>query len=128
MGSWTSGRACCSFLYFFLKSSNHINISLNLQSRAPPREIMVEILKALQELNVCWKKNGHYNMKCRWCLGAPDIHDMLDVNNSFLGDSTNMDKDDANGRLPAVIKFEMQVFGSCLHCLNFVCHEYILDI
>jgi 5'-AMP-activated protein kinase, catalytic alpha subunit len=89
---------------------------------------MVEILKALQELNVCWKKNGHYNMKCRWCLGAPDIHDMLDVNNSFLGDSTNMDKDDANGRLPAVIKFEMQVFGSCLHCLNFVCHEYILDI
>jgi 5'-AMP-activated protein kinase catalytic alpha subunit len=84
--------------------------ALGLQSRAHPREIMVEILKALQELNVCWKKNGHYNMKCRWCLEAPDIHDMLDVNNSFLGDSTIMDNDGANGRLPTVIKFEMQLY------------------
>ncbi|KAH0939866.1 hypothetical protein HID58_007327 [Brassica napus] len=35
-------------------------------SQAHPREIMNEVLKALQELNVCWKKIGHYNMKCRW--------------------------------------------------------------
>ncbi|KAJ0905567.1 putative non-specific serine/threonine protein kinase [Helianthus annuus] len=30
--------------------------------RAHPREIMTEVLKALQELNVCWKKISHYNM------------------------------------------------------------------
>jgi hypothetical protein len=131
MDSWTSGRACCScciaFL-FFVKSSNHINVSLNLQSCAHPREIMVEVLKALKELNVCWKNNGLYNMKCRWCFGAPEVHDMLDVNNNFLGDSTIMDNDDSNERLPSVIKFEMQVFNNFLYCLNFVCHEYILDI
>jgi 5'-AMP-activated protein kinase, catalytic alpha subunit len=74
---------------------------------------MIEALKALKELNVCWKKNGLYNMKCRWCFGAPEVHDMLDVNN-FLGDSTIMDNDDSNERLPAVIKFEMQVFNNFL--------------
>ncbi|KAL6644876.1 hypothetical protein ACP70R_016484 [Stipagrostis hirtigluma subsp. patula] len=84
--------------------------ALGLQSRAHPREIMIEVLKALQELNVSWKKNGHYNMKCRWSLEFPDVHDMLDANNSFLGDSTIMDNDDANGRLPAVIKFEIQLY------------------
>lgn len=105
------------FFAFFINSCNHINVSLNLQSRAHPREIMVEVLKALQELNVCWKKNGHYNMKCRWCSGAPEVHDMLDVNSSFLGDSVIMDNDDTNGRLPSVIKFEMQVFNSFFYNL-----------
>jgi len=84
--------------------------ALGLQSRAHPREIMIEVLKALQELNVSWKKNGHYNMKCRWLPGFPEVHDMLDASNSFLGDSTIMDNDDANGRLPAVIKFEFQLY------------------
>lgn len=32
---------------------------------------MAEVLKALQELTVCWKKIGHYNMKCRWFPPAP---------------------------------------------------------
>uniref|UniRef100_K4A8T9 non-specific serine/threonine protein kinase n=1 Tax=Setaria italica TaxID=4555 RepID=K4A8T9_SETIT len=84
--------------------------ALGLQSRAHPREIMIEVLKALQELNVSWKKNGHYNMKCRWCPEFSEAHDMLDSSNSFLGDSTIMDNDDANGRLPAVIKFEIQLY------------------
>jgi 5'-AMP-activated protein kinase, catalytic alpha subunit len=76
---------------------------------------MVEVLKALQELNVRWKKNGHYNVKCRWCPGFPEVNDTLDASNSFLGDSTIMDNDDANGRLPTVIKFEFQVCSSSLH-------------
>ena len=71
---------------------------------------MIEVLKALQELNVCWKKNGHYNMKCRWCPGFPQVSDMLDANHSFVDDSTIMDNGDANGRLPAVIKFEIQLY------------------
>jgi hypothetical protein len=69
------------------------NASLIQQSRAHPREIMIEVLKSLHELNVRWKKNGHYNMKCMWCPGFPQVSD----------------NGDANGRLPVVIKFEIQV-------------------
>ncbi|RVW80863.1 SNF1-related protein kinase catalytic subunit alpha KIN10 [Vitis vinifera] len=54
--------------------------ALGLQSRAQPRQIMTEVLKALQELNVCWKKIGHYNMKCRWIPGIPGHHEGM-VNN-----------------------------------------------
>ena len=102
-------------LLCFVWPSTCIDVSLHQQSRAHPREIMIEVLKALQELNVSWKKNGHYNMKCRWLPRFPEVHDMLDASNSFLGDSTIMDNDDANGRLPAVIKFEFQVCSSSLH-------------
>lgn len=109
-------RSCIQFIFLcFVQPSTCINVSLNQQSRAHPREIMIEVLKALQELNVSWKKNGHYNMKCRWCPEFSEAHDMLDSSNSFLGDSTIMDNDDANGRLPAVIKFEIQVCSSLLH-------------
>ncbi|KAH7279953.1 hypothetical protein KP509_37G045000 [Ceratopteris richardii] len=45
--------------------------SLGLQSRAHPRMIMVEVLKALQELEVTWKKIGHYNIRCRWLPPPP---------------------------------------------------------
>ncbi|XP_042004812.1 SNF1-related protein kinase catalytic subunit alpha KIN10-like [Salvia splendens] len=47
--------------------------ALGLQSQAHPREIMTEVLKALQELKVFWKKIGHYNMKCRWASDAPAV-------------------------------------------------------
>jgi 5'-AMP-activated protein kinase, catalytic alpha subunit len=71
---------------------------------------MFEVLKALKELNVRWKKNGDHNMKCRWCHGLPQVGDMLlDANHSFVDDSTIMDNGDANRRLSAVIKFEIQV-------------------
>ncbi|KAF4390794.1 hypothetical protein G4B88_015684 [Cannabis sativa] len=45
--------------------------SLGLQFQANPHEIMTDVLKTLQELGVCWKKIGYYNMKCRW---IPRIH------------------------------------------------------
>jgi hypothetical protein len=107
-------RSCILFILLCLvPPSTCINVSFNQQSRAHPREIMIEVLKALQELNVSWKKNGHYNMKCRWCPGFSEAHDMLDASNSF--DSIIMHNDDANGKLPAVIKFEIQVCSSLLH-------------
>ncbi|XP_044352002.1 serine/threonine protein kinase OSK4 isoform X1 [Triticum aestivum] len=84
--------------------------ALGLQSPAHPRDIMIEVLKALQELNVRWKKNGDHNMKCRWCPGFPQVSDMLDANHSFVDGSTIMDIGDANGRLPTVIKFEIQLY------------------
>ena len=78
---------------------------------------MIEVLKALQELNVRWKKNGDHNMKCRWCPGFPQVSDMLDANRSFVDGSTIMDIGDANGRLPTVIKFEIQVSNLTFYVL-----------
>ncbi|KAG2714203.1 hypothetical protein I3843_03G018300 [Carya illinoinensis] len=81
--------------------------ALGLQSRAHPREIMEEVLKALQELNVCWKKIGHYNMKCRWIYMLKNpVHTIYQsgdvvpagIENDGVIDSTN------------VVKFEVQLY------------------
>lgn len=87
--------------------------ALGLQSRAHPREIMTEVLKALQELNVCWKKIGHYNMKCRWIPDIPSIHEgminPMQSNNYFADESTIIENDVVN-RSPNVVKFELQLY------------------
>ncbi|XP_027352969.1 SNF1-related protein kinase catalytic subunit alpha KIN10 isoform X3 [Abrus precatorius] len=82
-------------------------------SRAHPREIMTEVLKALQELNVCWKKIGHYNMKCRWVAGIPGQHEGM-VNNAvhnnhYFGDDSNIIENDAVSA-SNVVKFEVQLY------------------
>ncbi|KAF1859962.1 hypothetical protein Lal_00028146 [Lupinus albus] len=87
--------------------------ALGLQSRAHPREIMTEVLKALQELNVCWKKIGHYNMKCRWVAGIPGHHEEM-VNNSvhnnhYFGNDSSIIENDAVSK-SNVIKFEVQLY------------------
>ncbi|GFP91758.1 snf1-related protein kinase catalytic subunit alpha kin10 [Phtheirospermum japonicum] len=88
--------------------------ALGLQSRAHPREIMTEVLKALQELNVYWKKIGPYNMKCRWAPGNSGLHEgmlnnSMNDNNYFGGDSAIIEND-GNVRPQNVIKFEVQVY------------------
>ncbi|KAJ0098977.1 hypothetical protein Patl1_21854 [Pistacia atlantica] len=87
--------------------------SLGLQSRAHPREIMTEVLKALQELNVCWKKIGHYNMKCRWIPGVPGHHEgMINNhvhNNHYFGEESTIIENDVI-KSPNVIKFEVQLY------------------
>lgn len=89
--------------------------ALGLQSRARPCEIMTEVLKSLQELNVCWKKIGHYNMKCRWIPGIPGHHEGMVKNhmhgNHYFGDeSTIVESDVAASRSPNVVKFEVQLY------------------
>ncbi|CAI0375178.1 unnamed protein product [Linum tenue] len=88
--------------------------ALGLQSRAHPREIMTEVLKALQELNVGWKKIGHYNMKCRWFPGSPGHHEgMLNdsgLNNHFFGDDSSIIENDGATKAPNVVKFEVQLY------------------
>ncbi|CAH9084447.1 unnamed protein product [Cuscuta europaea] len=32
---------------------------------------MMEVLQVLHVLIVCWKKIGHYNMKCQWTPNLP---------------------------------------------------------
>nr|XP_043631820.1 SNF1-related protein kinase catalytic subunit alpha KIN10 isoform X1 [Erigeron canadensis]XP_043631821.1 SNF1-related protein kinase catalytic subunit alpha KIN10 isoform X1 [Erigeron canadensis] len=85
--------------------------ALGLQSRAHPREIMTEVLKALQELNVCWKKIGHYNMKCRWNPGHHEgtINNGMQSSSYFEEESTIVDADSTYS-LPNVVKFEVQLY------------------
>ncbi|QCE12612.1 SNF1-related protein kinase catalytic subunit alpha KIN10-like [Vigna unguiculata] len=88
--------------------------ALGLQSRAHPREIMTEVLKALQELNVCWKKIGHYNMKCRWVAAIPGHHEGMvnnnvHGNNHYFGDDSNIIENDAISTAN-VVKFEVQLY------------------
>lgn len=126
MGPWTSGLLsyAYSFPFHFLNTSKlyFVNSYLfiffgNGQSRAHPREIMTEVLKALQELNVCWKKIGHYNMKCRWLPGYNGTSEDMHANNSFGDESAIVESNDAIGKSPNVVKFEVQVssFSSSLH-------------
>lgn len=103
----------CIFCGWFCVSQDKKNVTL-WQSRAHPREIMTEVLKALQELNVCWKKIGHYNMKCRWYPCFPGqgegMHDNNLNNNHCFGDeSAIVESDDVAARSSNVVKFELQV-------------------
>ncbi|XP_077215012.1 SNF1-related protein kinase catalytic subunit alpha KIN10-like [Tasmannia lanceolata] len=86
--------------------------ALGLQSRAHPREIMTEVLKALQELNVCWKKIGHYSMKCRWSPGGhhENVFDSPLQANHILGDESAIIENDGAGIRSNVIKFEVQLY------------------
>ncbi|KAJ8477523.1 hypothetical protein OPV22_021250 [Ensete ventricosum] len=82
--------------------------ALGLQSRAHPREIMTEVLKALQELNVRWKRIGHYNMKCCYIPGFSDhAESMLNssphANHSFSDESAIVESDN-------IVKFEIQLY------------------
>ncbi|CAL9196629.1 unnamed protein product [Musa hybrid cultivar] len=89
--------------------------ALGLQSRAHPREIMTEVLKALRELNVCWKKIGHYNMKCRYFSGISDhaesmFNDSLHANDSVSDESAIVESDNVSGKEFSTIKFEIQLY------------------
>lgn len=72
---------------------------------------MTEVLKALQQLNVCWKKIGHYNMKCRWISGFPGHHEGMVNNqvhnNHYFGEESTIIENEIKS--PSVIKFEVQV-------------------
>lgn len=96
------------------------------QSRAHPREIMTEVLKALRELNVAWKKIGHYNMKCRWLPGIPGHHEGMINNpvhsNHYFGDESTIIENDGVVKSPNVIKFEVQVFFFLLGHLKEMYH------
>ncbi|XP_042396142.1 SNF1-related protein kinase catalytic subunit alpha KIN10-like isoform X1 [Zingiber officinale] len=69
--------------------------TLRLQTRAH-REIMTEVLKALRDLNVSWKKNGHYNIKCRYLTGRADGEGNVET--------------DGAGSITTAVKFEMQLY------------------
>ncbi|KAF9602408.1 hypothetical protein IFM89_027537 [Coptis chinensis] len=86
--------------------------SLGLQSRAHPREIMMEVLKALQDLNVAWKKIGQYNMKCRWFPGFNEgmLKNFVQGNDYFGDESAIVENDGVLMRSANVVKFEVQLY------------------
>ncbi|KAL3525902.1 hypothetical protein ACH5RR_014274 [Cinchona calisaya] len=87
--------------------------ALGLQSRAHPREVMTEVLRALQELNVSWKKIGHYNMKCRWSFGIHGHHESMvnsSMHSNYSGDDSSIIENEGVARLPDVVKFEVQLY------------------
>ncbi|VAH21624.1 unnamed protein product [Triticum turgidum subsp. durum] len=67
-----------------------------------------EVLKALQELNVCWKKIGHYNMKCRWSPGF--VETMMHNNNGFGVESAIIEADGLSDKSTHIVKFEIQLY------------------
>ncbi|PSS07943.1 SNF1-related protein kinase catalytic subunit alpha like [Actinidia chinensis var. chinensis] len=93
---------------------------LGLQSPAHPREIMKQVLLALQELNVRWKKIGHYNIKCRW------FHDFQNpeainhpLKNHYITDESAIVHNDY--RAQSIVKFEMQLYKTRKE-------DYLLDL
>ncbi|XP_016456614.1 SNF1-related protein kinase catalytic subunit alpha KIN10 isoform X1 [Nicotiana tabacum] len=85
---------------------------VGLQSPANPREIMNQVLGTLHELNVRWKKVGHYNMKCLWCQchGLDHLKSMASnhVNNyQFISNATSMS---THLQPQTALKFEMQLY------------------
>ncbi|XP_068661044.1 SNF1-related protein kinase catalytic subunit alpha KIN10-like isoform X2 [Aristolochia californica] len=85
--------------------------ALGLQSQASPCEIMTEVLKALQSLNVCWKKIGHYTMKCKWLPHLPCYSAKIPLHmGQILKDETTILEDGKPCTLSnTTVQFEMQV-------------------
>ncbi|KAG6509182.1 hypothetical protein ZIOFF_034573 [Zingiber officinale] len=53
--------------------------ALGFESRAHPREIMTEVLKALRDLNVSWKNIGNYNIKCLYLPGRANDQGIVET-------------------------------------------------
>ena len=71
---------------------------------------MIQLLRVLQKLKVCWKKIGHYNMKCRWPHGFYQPEPMA---NNHVHDDHYIGHESAtvanDFRPQSIVKFEMQV-------------------
>lgn len=73
---------------------------------------MTEVLKALQGLNVRWKKIGPYNMKCQWVPGVPGHHEGMSnnsIHNPFFGDDSTV-IENGGVTIPNAVKFEVQLY------------------
>lgn len=84
-------------------------IGLIFQFGLQPHHIMVEVLNALRQLNVCWKKIGHYNIKCMWSQGGQvqDLTKNCQHNGLHLGNEPATIQ--TNEVSQNTVKFELQV-------------------
>ncbi|KAJ4831534.1 SNF1- protein kinase catalytic subunit alpha kin10 [Turnera subulata] len=72
---------------------------------------MMVVLGALQELTVCWKKIGHYNMKCRWIPGTAGYGESMlnDPVYPIANQHSIIETDEAIATVN-VVKFEVQLY------------------
>ncbi|XP_027123585.1 SNF1-related protein kinase catalytic subunit alpha KIN10-like [Coffea eugenioides] len=85
------------------------NWLVGLQTAAQPRALMTQVLGALQELKVRWKKIGHYNMKCLWNHAFWDNESL--ATNHINDHVYHANEANANTLQPqAILKFEMQLY------------------
>nr|XP_029118485.1 SNF1-related protein kinase catalytic subunit alpha KIN10 isoform X1 [Elaeis guineensis] len=94
---------------FRVPSSASKKWALGLQSLAQPGAIMMEVFKVLQQLNVCWKSIGQYNIKCRWAPGYP----ALDTNHSITNEAAIPEIDNIAWISSYLVKFEIQSILIC---------------
>ncbi|XP_052179961.1 SNF1-related protein kinase catalytic subunit alpha KIN10-like isoform X2 [Diospyros lotus] len=95
---------------------------IGLQSAAHPREIMTQILLALQKLNVRWKTIGPYNMKCLWYHGSHNPKGMSSSHgqdNHCVNNESLTICNDYNAQ--SMVKFEIQLYKT-------EADKYLLDL
>ncbi|GJU18452.1 SNF1-related protein kinase catalytic subunit alpha KIN10-like protein [Tanacetum coccineum] len=54
----------------------------------------------VSELNVCWKKIGHYNMKCRWDTDSNGMQ-----SNNYFGEESSIVEAETTSQSPNVVKY-----------------------
>ncbi|KAI3714134.1 hypothetical protein L1987_72724 [Smallanthus sonchifolius] len=77
---------------------------VGLQISGNPSEIMIRVFKVLRDLNVCWKKIGQFNIKCRWVSSIPNAEPITAHNYAITPNDIQSEN---------VVKFEIQVFVRC---------------
>ncbi|KAI3859462.1 hypothetical protein MKW92_002955 [Papaver armeniacum] len=94
----------------------HKKWALGIQSKAHPQVLMTEVLKALKEMKVCWKKIGSYNMKCssKWFppLGPTGKNDRCTVSRNNVVHDILAENGDRIGSIKSlrIVKFEIQLY------------------
>ncbi|XP_058107344.1 SNF1-related protein kinase catalytic subunit alpha KIN10-like isoform X2 [Magnolia sinica] len=100
----------------FRVSNDHLGADPGeASSLAPPHVIMTEVLKALQRLNVCWKKIGNYTMKCKWLPSFPSYpgnapNTTLCMNGFSTDGPSIVETDRVGSGSDNAVKFEMQLY------------------
>ncbi|XP_048136211.1 SNF1-related protein kinase catalytic subunit alpha KIN10-like isoform X2 [Rhodamnia argentea] len=94
---------------------------LGFQFGLQPHHIMVEVLNALRQLNVCWKKIGHYHIKCMWSRGGQiqGLTKNCQCNGLHLGNEPATIQ--TNHVSQNTVKFELQLYKTCEE-------NYLLDL
>ncbi|GJR09758.1 SNF1-related protein kinase catalytic subunit alpha KIN10-like protein [Tanacetum coccineum] len=80
--------------------------NVGLQIPANPRDIMTRVLEVLRDLNVCWKKIGLYNIKCRWVYSCQPITSDHLCENHYMDSAITPN----NVQSQSIVKFEIQLY------------------
>ncbi|KAJ8635539.1 hypothetical protein MRB53_009806 [Persea americana] len=78
---------------------------LGLQFQGTPKEIMTEVLRAFQRMNVCWKFFGPFSVRCRWLPISP-----TQMNGTSSDEPAALANYGASSSSDNALKFEMQLY------------------